>query len=277
MSGRPSPSDLDRTATTADGVPLRWIDSHCHIHDERIPDGPDGAVAAAAEMGVATLVTVGCDRETSLAAIDVASRHENVHATVGVHPHEAVNGTDSIVDLLDTPGIVAIGEAGLDYFYEHSPRAEQRQVFAEHIRLAHEHDLTLVIHTRDAWDETFEILDAEGVPERTIFHCFTGGPDAAARGLDRDIFLSFSGIVTFNSAADVQEAARLCPADRMLIETDSPYLAPIPHRGKKNRPAWVPHVGAFLAELRGEPVEQVAAATVAATHEAFGHRLGSPA
>lgn len=252
---------------------MKWIDSHCHIHDERIPDGPDGAVATAASMGVDILVTVGCDRATSLAAIDLASRHPNVFATVGVHPHEATDGTESIVDLLSTPGIVAIGETGLDYYYEHSPRDEQRNVFAEHIRLAHEHELTLVIHTRDAWDETFEILDAEGVPERTVFHCFTGGPDDAARGLERGIYLSFSGIVTFNSAADVQEAAKHCPPDRMLIESDSPYLAPIPHRGKTNRPAWVPHTGQFLADLRDEPVAELAAATVAATQAAFGHRL----
>ncbi len=251
----------------------RYIDSHCHIHDERIPDGPDGAVAAATEMGVDILVTVGCDRSTSLAAIDVASRHDNVFATVGLHPHDAVNGTDSIVDLLDTPGIVAIGETGLDYHYEHSPRGQQRRVFAEHIGLAHERDLTLVVHTRDAWDETFEILDAEGVPERTIFHCFTGGPDAAARGLERGIHLSFSGIVTFNSARDVQEAALLCPSDKLLVETDSPYLAPVPHRGRKNRPAWVSFVGRFLADLRDEPVDEFAAATVAATQAAFGHRL----
>lgn len=250
-----------------------WIDSHCHIHDERIPDGPDGAVAAATDMGVDILVTVGCDRATSLAAIDVASRHDNVFATVGLHPHDATNGTDTISDLLDTPGIVAIGEAGLDYHYEHSPRAQQRTVFAEHIALAHEHDLTLVIHTRDAWDETFAILDAEGVPQRTIFHCFTGGPDDAERGLERGIFLSFSGIVTFNSAKPTQEAALLCPSDKMLIETDSPYLAPVPHRGKTNRPAWVPHVGRFLADLRDESVADLASATVAATHTAFGGRL----
>lgn len=252
---------------------VRWIDSHCHIHDERIPGGPDGAVAAARDTGVDALVTVGCDRATSLAAIEVAARHDGVYATVGVHPHEAVHGTDTIVDLLHTPGIVAIGEAGLDYFYEHSPRADQRRVFAEHVRLAHEHDLTLVIHSRDAWDDTFAVLDAEGVPARTIFHCFTGGPDEAARGLERGIYLSFSGIVTFPSAADVQEAAVLCPPDRLLVETDSPYLAPVPHRGRENRPAWVPHVGAFLAELRDEPVETVAAATVAATHAAFGRQL----
>ena len=160
---------------------LDWIDSHCHIHDERIPDGPDGAVTAAAEMGVNTLVTVGCDRKTSLAAIDVASRHANVFATVGLHPHDAVNHVDTIVDLLDTPGIVAVGEAGLDYYYEHSERYVQRVAFAAQIQLAHEHKLPLVIHTREAWADTFEILDAEGVPEHTIFHCFTGGADEARR------------------------------------------------------------------------------------------------
>jgi TatD DNase family protein len=255
----------------------RYIDSHCHIHDERIPDGPDGAVAAADEMGVDIMVTVGCDRATSLAAIDVARRHDNVFATVGLHPHEAVHGTNSIADLLADATrddvVVAVGEAGLDYYYEHSPRDVQRTVFAEHIALAHEHDLPLVIHTRDAWDDTFEILDSEGTPEHTIFHCFTGGPAAAERGLERGIHLSFSGIVTFNSARDVQAAALLCPSDKLLVETDSPYLAPVPHRGKKNRPAWVPHVGQFIADLRDEPVADFAAATVATTHEAFAHRL----
>jgi TatD DNase family protein len=243
----------------------RWIDSHCHIHDERIPDGPDGAVAAAVEMGVDTLVTVGCDRATSLAAIDVASRHPNVFATVGLHPHDAVNGVDTIADLVSTPGIVAVGEAGLDYYYEHSDRDIQKPAFAAQIQLAHEHALPLVIHTRDAWDDTFDILDAEGVPERTIFHCFTGGPTEARRCLDRGAVLSFSGIVTFKSAADVQEAAVLCPLDSMLVETDSPYLAPIPHRGQKNRPAWVPYVGQFIADRRGESVAHVAATTAANT------------
>ena len=252
---------------------VRWIDSHCHVHDERIPDGADGAVAAASRMGVDVLVTVGCDRATSLAAIELAARHDGVFATVGLHPHEARHGTDTIADLLTTPGIVAVGEAGLDHFYDHSPRDDQRRAFAEHIALAHEHDLPLVIHTRDAWDETFEILDAEGVPARTIFHCFTGGPDAAERGLERDIRLSFSGIVTFPSASDVQEAAKRCPASHLLVETDSPYLAPVPHRGRTNRPGWVPHVGAFLADLRGEPLADFAAATVAATHDAFAGRL----
>lgn len=248
---------------------VELIDSHCHVHDLRIPDGTAGAVAAARAAGVTAMVTVGCDRETSLAAIEAAAAHPEVFATVGLHPHDARHGVDTIVDLLDTPGIVAVGEAGLDYYYEHSPREQQREAFAAQIQLAHERRLPLVIHTRDAWDETFEILDAEGVPERTVFHCFTGGPDEARRALDRGAFISFSGIVTFPNATDLHDAARLCPLDRMLVETDSPYLAPVPHRGQRNRPSWVVHVAERLAELHGLTTESVAAATREASALAF--------
>ena len=191
------------------------------------------------EAGVTTLITVGCDRATSEAAIAAAQRHEQVFATVGLHPHDASDGVDTIVDLLDAPGIVAVGEAGLDYFYDHSPRDVQQRVFAEQIQFAHDRRAPLVIHTRDAWDDTFAVLAESGVPATTILHCFTGGPDEARRALDIGAILSFSGIVTFKAAPEVQAAARLCPFDRMLVETDSPYLAPLPHRGKPNRPAWV--------------------------------------
>lgn len=238
-----------------------FFDSHCHVHDERIPGGAAAAVDAATAAGVTGMVTVGCDRATSLAAIDVAARHDGVWATVGLHPHEAAEGVDTIVDLLTAPDIVAVGEAGLDYFYDHSPRPAQRVAFAAQIQLAHEHDLPLVIHTRDAWADTFELLDAEGVPARTIFHCFTGGPDEARQCLDRGAFLSFSGIVTFASAKEVQAAAQLCPLDRMLLETDSPYLAPVPHRGKPNQPAWVTDVARYVADLRGVELGTIAEAT----------------
>jgi len=247
-----------------------WIDSHCHIHDERIPDGTAGAVAAAADAEVTSLITVGCDRPTSEAAIAAALQHERVFATVGLHPHDASQGVDTIVDLLDTPGIVAVGEAGLDYFYDHSPRDVQQRVFAEQIQLANDRDLPLIIHTRDAWDDMFAVLAETGVPATTILHCFTGGPDEARRALDIGAILSFSGIVTFKAASPVQAAAVLCPLERMLVETDSPYLAPIPHRGKPNRPAWVPHVGQFIADLRDVPVVDVAAATSANARLAFG-------
>ena len=264
--GRP---DSSRSQTAARPSQLEWVDSHCHVHDERIPDGTGGAVAAAVAAGVTTLITVGCDRATSLAAIAAAERHPEVHATVGLHPHDAVDGVDTIADLLDTPGIVAVGECGLDYYYDHSPRDVQRRVFAEQIELAHDRELPLVIHTRDAWDDTFAVLAEVGVPARTIFHCFTGGPDEARRALDLGALLSFSGIVTFPSAPEVQAAATSCPLDRMLVETDSPYLAPVPHRGKRNRPAWVAHVGQHLADLRDLPVADVAAATTANAHRVF--------
>jgi len=246
-----------------------WFDSHCHVHDERIPDGEAGAVDAARAVGVAQMVTVGCDRATSIAAIEVAALYDGVYATVGLHPHDASNGVDTIVDLLDTPGIVAVGEAGLDYFYEHSARDVQKVAFAAQIHLAHERQLPLVIHTRDAWDDTFDILRAEGTPAGTIFHCFTGGPDEAQACLDLGAALSFSGIVTFKGAPEVQAAARLCPLDRMLIETDSPYLAPLPHRGKPNRPAWVAHVGQFVADLRDVPASTIADATTANARRIF--------
>lgn len=240
---------------------MKLFDSHCHVHDDRIPGGTAAAVEFARAAGVAAMVTVGCDRATSLAAIEAAGAHSDVWATVGLHPHEAVHGVDTIVDLLDRPRVVAVGEAGLDYFYEHSPRREQADAFAAQIALAHEHELPLVIHTRDAWADTFEILDAEGVPDRTILHCFTGGPDEARQGLDRGMFVSFSGIVTFKSAVEVQAAARLVPAERLLIETDAPYLAPVPHRGATNQPAWVVDTARFVADLREVPLDELAAVT----------------
>jgi len=161
---------------------LTWIDNHCHI-----PPGTDGDVwvEAARAAGVDEMITVGVTRERSVEAVAVAARHDNVFATVGVHPHDAKDGMDGIAELIGEPKVVAIGEAGLDYHYDHSPRDTQREVFAQHISLAHEHDLPLVIHTRDAWADTFDILDAEGTPRRTVFHCFTGGPDEAKQGLER--------------------------------------------------------------------------------------------
>lgn len=244
----------------------RWFDNHCHLDDERLPgDALDAARAA----GVAGFICVGVDAERSRAAIDLAALHDDVWATVGLHPHDATQGVDSIVGLVGEPKVVAIGECGLDYHYDHSPRPDQRSAFAAQIALAKAHDLTLVIHTRSAWPDTFDILDAEGVPPRTVFHCFTGGPDEARHCLDLGAFLSFSGIVTFKSATDIQAAAVICPDDRMLVETDSPYLAPIPHRGQRNQPAYVPLVGAALAQLRNVTVADVAACTFANTAVAF--------
>ncbi len=247
-------------------VPLRWTDDHCHLWlDDDNPsadwDVVDEMVAFATDHGVARLVTVGTGLATSSAAAEAASRYDNVWATVGLHPHDAKVGLAGIENLLTRPKVVAVGECGLDYHYEHSPRDVQREAFAAQIALAVQHDLALVVHTRDAWDDTFEVFDREGMPPRTVIHCFTGGPDEAAECLRRGAYLSFSGIVTFRNATDVQAAAQLCPLDRMLVETDSPFLAPVPNRGKPNRPGWVPLVGEAIAMLRSCDVADVAEAT----------------
>ncbi len=245
-----------------------YTDSHCHLFDTRGVD-PADVVAAARAAGVDTMINVGCDAATTAQVIAIAAAHEGVYATAGLHPHEAVDGVDSITRFLDDPHVVAVGECGLDYFYVHSPRDVQRLAFADQIALANERRLPLVIHTRDAWADTFDVLAAAGVPGRTVFHCFTGGPDEARRCLDLGAFLSFSGIITFKTADDLRAAARLCPDDRLLVETDSPYLAPVPHRGRTNQPAYVTEVVARLAEVRGTTTERVRDLTTQNAHLAF--------
>ena len=227
-------------------------------------------LARARAAGVVGMVTVGCDLDDSRAAIATAAAHDDVWATAGVHPHEARRGVDGLEDLLAAPEVVAVGEAGLDFHYDHSPRDVQRIAFAAQVDLANRHALPLVIHTREAWDETFALLDVEGIPTRTVFHCFTGGPDEARAALERGALLSFSGIVTFRTADDLRAAAAACPLDRTMVETDSPYLAPVPHRGKANEPAHVALVGAAVAEAMGRPVDDVASATTANARAFYG-------
>jgi TatD DNase family protein len=243
---------MDRTEA------VRWTDNHCHL-----TPGPAAAdaVADAVAAGVERMIVVGTDAATTRDATQVARAHDGVWATAGVHPHDATEGVDGIVELLSAPEVVAVGECGLDYHYDHSPRPVQRRVFAEQIALAHARELPLVIHTREAWDDTFAILEAEGVPPRTVFHCFTGGVAEAERALATGASLPFSGIVTFPNADDVRSAAVRCPLDRLLVETDSPYLTPVPHRGEPNRPAFVTLVGEAVAGARGVAVEEIAAAT----------------
>ncbi len=240
-----------------------WTDSHCHI-------GAD-AIGPARDAGVTRVIVVGTDASWSAVAIEVAAAHDGVWATVGLHPHDASKGAASIEALLvdHGPQVVAVGECGLDYHYDYSPRPVQREAFAAQIALAHEHQLALVIHTREAWDDTWAVLRAEGVPARTIVHCFTGGPDEATKALDLGAMLSFSGIVTFPAAPEVRAAAALCPIDRLLVETDAPFLAPVPHRGRPNSPALVPVVGAAVAAARGCPTEEVEEATWANSERIF--------
>ncbi len=253
---------------------LEWLDNHCHLPDDSAETAR--LLGEARSAGVIGLIDVGTDEASSRAALrraeEAAERAPSaevprVWSTAGLHPHDAsaAGGRDSlewVVGLLGREPVVAVGECGLDYHYDHSPRDVQRSVFAAQVAIAVEHSLPLVIHSREAWDDTFDILTAEGVPESTVFHCFTGGVAEARRALDVGAHISFSGIVSFKSAADVREAAVLCPADRMMVETDSPYLAPVPRRGRPNQPAFLPLVGAALAEARGESLVAVATRSV---------------
>lgn len=241
-----------------------WTDSHCHV--QWCEGGADAAIERARAAGVAAMVVVGTDAQGSRAAIELAARHDDVRATVGLHPHDASKLDDEwpqLLELARAPGVVAIGEAGFDLHYRHSEPDVQEAAFRAQIRLAKELDRALVIHSREAWDDTLRVLTDEGPPARTVFHCFTGGPVEATACLDLGAHLSFSGIVSFKGADDVRAAAALCPLDRLLVETDAPYLAPTPHRGRENEPALVSVVGAALAAATGLGVEEVAAATVA--------------
>lgn len=250
-----------------------WVDSHCHLQDDK---DPAATLDRARQAGVERLVCVGTDAGTSRRAVALANAlGRSVWATVGLHPHEASRGMAPVLAVLDelrpsaASRVVAVGECGLDYHYDQSPRAAQREAFAAQIRLARERRLALVVHTREAWDDTFSILGDEGVPERTVFHCFSGGPDEAGRCLELGGYLSFSGIVTFTSADDVRAAAASCPPERLLVETDSPFLAPVPHRGRRNEPALLPAVGAAVAAACGRTPEEVAASSASAAEAVF--------
>jgi TatD DNase family protein len=245
-----------------------WADSHCHISFEEVGVP---AIEQARAAGVARMITIGTTAEESMAAIELARGFEGVWATVGLHPHDATDGVDTIAQLLTNPDpvVVGVGECGLDYHYDHSPRPVQREAFAAQVRLARQLDLTLVVHSRNAWEDTFAILAAEGVPDRWVLHCFTGGPAEAKRGLDLGGYLSFSGIVTFKSADDVRAAAALCPIERLLVETDSPFLAPVPYRGRTNTPSLVPVVGAAVAAERDVAPEVIEEVTWANTATVF--------
>ncbi len=235
----------------------------------------DAIIDSAQAAGVIAMVCVGTDVASSLHCLERSAQSDHIWATAGVHPHDAAGGTDGLRALLVKAAdqdlrLVAVGECGLDYHYDHSPRPAQRRVFAEQIALAHEFELPLVIHTRSAWDDTFEILDAEGIPPRTVFHCFTGGPGEAEGAVERGALLSISGIVTFKSADDVRSAVAATSLQNLMVETDSPFLAPVPHRGRPNEPALVALVGQAVADVKGVDVGSVAEATTANASAFYG-------
>jgi TatD DNase family protein len=247
------------THVPQNGTAYTWIDTHCHL---QLGDGEaETAINRAVLAGVGRMICIGTDLATSREAVDLAGSHETVWATVGLHPHDASrhhSEWDGLRRLAGAARVVGVGEAGFDLHYRHSPAEAQEESFRAQVRLATELDLALVIHSREAWDQTFAVLESEGVPARTVFHCFTGGPVEARRALELGAWLSFSGIVSFRNADDVRAAAALTPGDRLLVETDSPFLAPAPHRGRPNEPAYLPAVGAAVAAARGTTPEAVA-------------------
>jgi TatD DNase family protein len=248
---------------------VNLIDSHCHLNYGGLAERQDEVLANARARGIAGFLNISTRQREWGDIVGTAERNADVWATVGVHPHEADAhpdlGAAALVEAAAHPKVVAIGECGLDYYYDKSDRAAQRERFQAHIEAARETGLPLVVHTRDAEDDTAEMLTREvakgGVTG--VLHCFTGSADLARTGIDLGFYVSISGIVTFKNAKDLQETAKIIPQDRLLVETDSPFLAPVPHRGQTCEPAFVADTAAFLAELRGEPIDKLAEATTA--------------
>jgi TatD DNase family protein len=258
------------------------IDSHCHLDPAYLPSGPDDVLTRAKAAGVGTFVCIGVGRDlgAARAAVALAGHRVDVFATVGVHPHDAAAtdepAFDEIARLARQPRVVAIGEIGLDYHYDHSPRDVQKGVFRRMIALARELRKPIVIHTRNAPSDTLSILEEEKARDvGGIIHCFSEDRTFAERAMALDFDLSFSGILTFKNAHGIREAARYAPADRIMVETDSPFLAPVPVRGKPCEPAYVVHTARCLAELRGESFDDVARQTTMTAAKRLGLELPS--
>jgi len=248
------------------------LDSHCHLTADEYAGDRGEVIARARAAGVATLVAIGSGYGSArlAEAAELAANEPGIHATAGVHPHEASELDDAVKDRLRAalrqPSVVAVGECGLDYYYENSPRKAQREAFAWQVALARELDLPVSIHVRDrgsdAYRELLELWQAEGGgATRGVLHCYTGSLEFGRRGLDAGLDISFSGILTFKKSDALREVAKALPLDRLLIETDAPFLAPEGHRGRRNEPAWLPRVGETLAALHAERPEAVAEAT----------------
>jgi TatD DNase family protein len=243
---------------------VKLVDSHCHLDDEQFAADRAAAIERAHAAGIERILAIGTgsgppDLE---AGIRLAEQHTFIFATVGVHPHDAAKATpetfDRLAELARHPKVLAMGEIGLDYHYDFSPRDVQRSVFAAQLVLAAKAQKPIVIHTREAWDDTLAIIREHSLPYGGIMHCFTGGPGEAEQALQLGFHLSFGGILTFPKADEVRKSAALTPENRLLVETDAPYLAPVPHRGKRNEPSFIVETVRRLAELRGWSPEHAA-------------------
>jgi TatD DNase family protein len=245
------------------------IDSHCHLDSAEFDADRDEVIDRALEAGVEQMLAIGTgngppDLE---AGVRLADKHPAFYATIGIHPHDAAKASPDdfqrLSRLLAHPKVLAVGEIGLDYHYDFSPRDVQKAAFIQQMEIAADAKKPIVIHTREAWDDTLAVIEQHWTPHGIggIMHCFSGGPDEARRAMDLGFYLSFGGIVTFPKALTVQAAAKSAPGNRILIETDAPYLAPVPKRGKRNEPALMVHTARKLAELRGQSYEDICAAT----------------
>ena len=246
---------------------MSLVDSHCHLDDDKFDADREATIERAREAGVERMLAIGTgngppDLE---GALRLARRHDFIYATIGVHPHDAAKATpetfERLAELAGEAKVLAIGEIGLDYHYDFSPRDDQRRVFVQQLELAAAARKPIVIHTREAWEDTLALIRDHGLPFGGIMHCFTGGPKEAEEALNLGFHLSFGGILTFPKADDLREAAAHTPHDRLLVETDCPYLAPIPHRGKRNEPAFLVETARRLAEVRATSPENIATLT----------------
>jgi TatD DNase family protein len=251
-----------------------WIDSHCHLNHKNIEEAgsPDEIIARAKEAGVDGMVTINCRIVEELdELLALTSEHENVWCSIGTHPHsagveteKAITADDIIENCNNYKNIIGIGESGLDYYYNYAPKDDQQASFRKHIQAAKESGLPLIIHTRDAEEDTMRILRDEGACDgktKVLMHCFSSNEWLAKESINEGFYMSFSGMVTFKKNTELQEIAKSVPLERILVETDAPYLAPMPHRGKTNEPAFVVHTGQFIADLFNLSEEEFAKQT----------------
>ena len=243
---------------------MTWFDSHCHLHICEEDEPVEDVLARARSAGVTQIVAVGIDVPSSRRALALAE-HEGVVASAGVHPNSADEWNDEAAEeisrLLADENVRAVGETGLDFYRDYVTPEVQHRAFRDHVALAKKFDKALIIHTRDSIEAVLDELENLGPPERLVFHCWSGGEDVLKRALALGSYVSFAGNVSYKSAQDLRDAAALVPSDRLLVETDSPYLAPVPKRGKPNEPSYVVHVGQAVGEARGESVKEIAART----------------